>query len=227
MQPLDFNQLQSDPKNPRTINKKQLEALTLTLNEFGDLSGIVKNVTTGQLVGGHQRVLSFQQAGGDKNIHITDRFDAPTKAGTVALGRVIINNEPFTYREVAWPLEKQRAANIAANAAGGEWDRDILAENIMALSQLENADELLALTAIDDKELRALMGEVGPSEEKPEPEENRMSFKLTPGQAETVDRALMTIMSQVEFDLNINPDRNGNALYELCRRFNESQNNEV
>lgn len=42
--------------NPRTITKPALEALGHAMREFGDLGGVVLNVRTGNLVGGHQRV---------------------------------------------------------------------------------------------------------------------------------------------------------------------------
>ncbi len=42
--------------NPRTISDDQLERLKKSLEEFGDLSGIVFNRQTGNLVGGHQRL---------------------------------------------------------------------------------------------------------------------------------------------------------------------------
>lgn len=43
------------PNNPRRISPKEFERLRADLTTFGDLSGIVHNVTTGNLVGGNQR----------------------------------------------------------------------------------------------------------------------------------------------------------------------------
>ncbi len=51
-----LGQLEGNPKNPRRITDKKLDMLKKAVSEFGDLSGIVFNRTTGQLVGGHQRV---------------------------------------------------------------------------------------------------------------------------------------------------------------------------
>lgn len=50
-------QLQPAPYNPRKISPEGLENLAASLREFGDLSGIVRNVRTDRLVGGHQRAL--------------------------------------------------------------------------------------------------------------------------------------------------------------------------
>ena len=44
------------PYNPRFITDKKLEMLEHSINEFGDLSGIVFNIQTGNTVGGHQRI---------------------------------------------------------------------------------------------------------------------------------------------------------------------------
>lgn len=48
--------------NPRKITKSQLERLKKSLDEFGDLSGIVFNVRTQTLIGGHQRTKNFDPA---------------------------------------------------------------------------------------------------------------------------------------------------------------------
>jgi hypothetical protein len=42
--------------NPRKISKEKLAALKKSLEEFGDLSGIVYNSRTRTLIGGHQRI---------------------------------------------------------------------------------------------------------------------------------------------------------------------------
>lgn len=169
-QPLTINDLRGDPQNPRRISKTQFEALRRTMDKFGDLGGIVRNLETGQLVGGHMRVEKFK-ADANAKVQITQRMDTPTPQGTVALGYVVVNGEPWNYREVRWPLELQRAANIAANYAGGDFDDDLLAENLYALSELENGDELLALTAMEDdyisKLIDSVAGTSSPTEDEP------------------------------------------------------------
>jgi hypothetical protein len=49
-------QLKPAAYNPRCISDTELETLKRSLHDFGDLSGIVVNVRTGNLVGGHQRI---------------------------------------------------------------------------------------------------------------------------------------------------------------------------
>ena len=46
--------------NPRKISKKAFEGLEVSLKKFGDISGIVWNKRTGNLVSGHQRVAKLR-----------------------------------------------------------------------------------------------------------------------------------------------------------------------
>lgn len=120
-----LNELRGNPGNPRTITEDELKTLEHTLLKYGDLSGLVFNVETENLVGGHQRKRSLP---GDSEIIITHRYATPTAEGTVAEGYIETPRKArYAYREVKWPLEKEMAANIAANKAGGDWDYSKLA----------------------------------------------------------------------------------------------------
>lgn len=223
MDNITLNDLQADPKNPRFITEDQYKKLKKLLAEFGDLSGIVRNQTTDQLVGGHMRVKAFQERGG--TIQITQQLDEPTKTGTVALGYVVIDGEPFTYREVRWDEGRQRAANAAANEAGGGWDKALLAENIYNLSQLDNGDELLSLTGFDDDEITALLNDTpGVVEEKQDanPGLQRISFMVSDSQAETINQAVLYIKAHRSFENISNDDQTGNAVYFVARAFLDS-----
>jgi len=112
--------------NPRTLTQKQHDLLKRDLLELGDLSGIVHDLNSGEIIGGNQRVKIFCEIP-DPKIIITEKYDAPTKAGTVALGYVEVGGEKFSYREVRWTKKQCKKANIVANRAGGEWDFNILA----------------------------------------------------------------------------------------------------
>lgn len=111
-QPKKISELSAAPYNPRRIKDKALEGLKYSIQEFGDISGITFNTRTGNLISGHQRVKSILSKFGD--IQITDE-QIKTPAGN------------FSVRFVDWPEEKERAANIAANAQTiqGEWTADI------------------------------------------------------------------------------------------------------
>jgi len=112
-------------KNPRQITRKQMENLKDTLSELGDLSGIVHDLTSDEIVGGNQRGRAL-----DVNtceIELTHESDVPDEQGTVALGFIVWKGKRFSYRQVLWTPAQCEKANIVANKAGGYWDFDILA----------------------------------------------------------------------------------------------------
>lgn len=91
------------PYNPRDIDSTALEALKASLGEFGDISGITWNRRTGHLVTGHQRLRSLREVHGD----------------ALRMRRGIIETPDgvrFVVRVVDWSIDKERAANIAANS---------------------------------------------------------------------------------------------------------------
>lgn len=164
--------------NPRKISDKQLELLDKSIKEFGDLSGIVFNVATNKLVGGHQRIKSFNQ----ESIIQKEPFQDET--GTTALGYVITSEGKFSYREVNWTEQKEKAANISANKNGGEWDFTKLKDLI---EELDDGQFDLELTGFDTQEIENLMTYV-PNDDKDYSDKNKeidldsfedvMEFKL-------------------------------------------------
>lgn len=98
--------------NPRRISDEALKGLGYSLKEFGDLSGIVFNTRTGNLVAGHQRVKALQAQYGDL---------------AIAKGYIHANGDRFAVRLVDWPKEKEQAANVAANSPTiqGEFTEDL------------------------------------------------------------------------------------------------------
>lgn len=139
------------PYNPRKITKEQLAGLGRSMKRFGDLSGIVKNLTTGNLVGGHQRVKHL-----DRSWPIVARWVKPAdKVGTVAEGYIKTPYGNWTYREVRWSLAQEKAANIAANAHGGTFDMQALRG---AIGDLQAAGEDLTITGLEAQALERLGG---------------------------------------------------------------------
>lgn len=179
--------LKPNPKNPRDITGEKLEALKRTIAKFGDLSGIVYNRQTENLVGGHQRVKSFP----DSEVKIEKKYTKPTKTGTVAEGYVVINGERFNYREVDWDEITEKAANIAANKGAGEWNLELLSE---WMRDLDSFGFDLDLTLFDSNELGDLLvptvnpnfqpgseGEQGKLDEKKRVECPECGHRFTPG----------------------------------------------
>lgn len=113
--------------NPRKITEKMFNLLGDTIREYGDLSGVVVNVKTDEVIGGNQRTAFFKQHSSEVSIHIENRLEKPTEQGTVATGYIEYKGERFSYREVEWDEKKTARANIIANKVGGFWDNDVLA----------------------------------------------------------------------------------------------------
>ncbi len=155
---MKLSDLKPNPQNPRKIDDAKLKMLEKSLKEFGDLSGIIFNRTTGNLVGGHQRVKVLPA---DTELQMTDANH----------GFMIINGDRFTYREVDWDETKEKAANIAANQHGGEWNLPQLSEWILELDQ-KNID--MDLLGFDRDELDNLMAPVGMRQEEQEEKEKKV-----------------------------------------------------
>lgn len=98
--------------NPRTISDEALAGLSFSLKTFGDLSGIVWNLRTGNLVAGHQRVKELAKAGAE--IDEYGLIEHP-------------NGERFPVRVVDWDVDKEKVANVTANNAliSGEFTPDL------------------------------------------------------------------------------------------------------
>lgn len=113
-------------KNPRKITPKQLEQLKRNIQELGDLSGIVHDLNTDEIISGNQRskVIDINKC----EIVITEKYDTPNQQGTVAWGYVLFEGQKLNYRQVRWDERQREKANITANALGGDWDYDILEE---------------------------------------------------------------------------------------------------
>jgi hypothetical protein len=147
-----------DPENPREIEDENLEGLQVSMAEFGDLSGIVFNSRTGQLVAGHQRMSGIRKKFGDLPIE---------REGERAWIR-IPGGKIFAIRLVDWDAPTQRAANIAANnpyIAGHFTDslrpqlEEIRARNQALFDSLRLAPMVMPARGMDTGAARATLGE--------------------------------------------------------------------
>lgn len=150
----NLKDLSPNPRNPRRISDEKLGMLKKSILEFGDLGGIVFNETTGRLIGGHQRQKVLPETA---EIEIEKQYHEPTRTGTVAEGYVSVDGERYSFRKVRWPEEREKAANIAANKHGGEWELPILSEWLLELDAM-NMD--MDLTGFDSLELENMMAPV-------------------------------------------------------------------
>lgn len=229
METKNLGDMVADPKNPRRISKQDFQALVDSLKQFGDLSGIVFNRTTGQLVGGHQRIEAFKKAGVRHNATIEHDFGEPNRQGTIAIGNIELDGELFKYREVMWPLERQRAANIAANRIQGEFDLDLLAEANQFLE--DTSPDLLDFTGQTLTERNSLKRRYGPDPEgeqkQPEPKNDDgtrpVEFRMSEPQINRVVEALGAMKRKRQLTMETNKDLDGNALYYICDEWLAAQ----
>lgn len=228
MEQKPFENLKANPKNPRTINKTDFESLKRSITTFGDLSGVVFNIRTQQLVGGHQRIQAFKSLGGQDGVTITERYAEATPVGTIAVGHILNNGERFPYREVDWSLEKELAANIAANRITGQFDMDLLAEVTHQIQEL-NPDALILTGQTEDEinRLLQLTGAVDASEnDEDQKAEDKLEFKLSAEQREIVEQALYHVKAQKMANVANASNMDGLALYTLCSDYLISLSNE-
>ena len=214
----DLNQA---PYNPRKISDKQLQILNKSMREYGDLSGIVFNVATNNIVGGHQRTKVLNPEA------IIQKESYQDDTGTTAIGYIITSEGKFSYREVNWTEQKEKAANIIANKAGGEWDFTKLKDLI---EELDNGQFDLELTGFDAEEIENLMT-FTPNQDDFEDDSSlkdgdkqpfqQITFTLANSQVEVLKNAMTDIKKTDEFkycETFGNEDGNGNALYLLITK---------
>lgn len=113
-------------KNPRHITESRKKELEKNMQELGDISGIVHDLNTGEIISGNQRskIINIKEC----DVVITEEFKNPTEQGTVKLGYVIWENQRFNYRAVKWNEVQREKANITANALTGYWSHEILTQ---------------------------------------------------------------------------------------------------
>lgn len=111
-------------RNPRKISREQLKQLKANIQELGDLSGIVHDLNTDEIITGNQRsrVIDINKC----EVVITEKYDKPTPQGTVAWGYIIFEGQKLNYRQVCWSDQQRAKACITANALGGDWDYEVL-----------------------------------------------------------------------------------------------------
>ena len=148
-------------KNPRQITERQFDLLAESLDDLGDLSGIVHDLNTDEIISGNQRSLVFDI---DQCEIVIEHEQEADRQGTVGLGYIIWQGNRYAYRQVRWTPKQCEMVNIKANRLGGEWDFDILANEF-------ELDELLewGFTKYDLELAGALVPDFEPVDESEQP----------------------------------------------------------
>lgn len=139
--------------NPRRITPEERAKLAKSIAHTGDLSGLVLNKRTNTIVGGHQRISTFE---GKKTKMVTkphkDNF------GTIAVGHLEVELDTgkiqVPVRIVDWDRRTEKLANIAANNHGGEFDNQKLGK---LLAELDNKKFDIELTGFSEGEFQTLI----------------------------------------------------------------------
>ena len=211
--------LKPAPHNPRRLSAEQESALKQALEVFGDLGGIVFNRRSGVLVSGHQRVKTL-----DPDWPITSSahalLEGDQKVGTIARGWIDTPFGRLSYREVDWEERIEKAAMIAANKAGGEWDDSALKPLVVTL---DDGSGILALTGFGEVELAGLI-ERGAAELPELPSESeklfqQMNFVVTKEQAALIQATISRALQKGPFSGTGNENRNANALARICEAY--------
>ncbi|QQO90187.1 putative transcriptional repressor [Erwinia phage pEa_SNUABM_5] len=163
-------QLRSAGYNPRMITDRRLADLEKSIASFGDLSGVVFNnsVKSGVLVSGHQRLSSI------KGWKTRVQVDAATDDhGTVGVGYIFAESPKgkqvqIPLRVVNWSDRRaEYAANIAANAHGGEFDNKKLAQLVEKLDMTKIPAEIVGLDPLMLRGLKQRLAKQGEDLGKP------------------------------------------------------------
>lgn len=131
-----------DQANPRKITEAAAEGLSTSLDRFGDLSGIVFNSRTKELVAGHQRLKRIEDKWGKQEIK-------PIDESSGLFGIRIDADHFFAVRVVDWSRAKQRAANVAANnqRIAGDFTDDL---DLYLLEFKDELEEEMGESILDD-----------------------------------------------------------------------------
>ncbi len=138
-------------KNPRLIDDDAAGGLAVSMDRFGDVSGITFNKRNGALVSGHQRINELRQkCEGDPDVAMLEE----------GLGVIVVGERAWPVRFVDWDDTTHAAANVAANSPfiAGEYTEDV-GDILMDLSldadlfeglRFDDLADSLDLDAFDD-----------------------------------------------------------------------------
>lgn len=215
---MNVGDLSPSPYNPRKIGARELAKLKEQLELFGDLSGIIFNRRTGNLVGGHQRAKTLDPSWTIVGASADGVTEGDRKVGTVAIGFIKTPFGRLAYREVDWEPNIERAANLAANNPAGEWDDAKLRELLVTI---DDGSGLLEMTGFDDKDLAGLIGKEPP----PAPEElyTQLTFTLTREQFAEIGFAIDQAIKAGPFEKTGNENARGNAIHRICKAYIEER----
>ena len=188
-----------DPGNARKHGDRNLETISNSLRNFGQVESLVVQKSTGKVIGGNGRLRVMKDLGWNE----------------VDIAEVDIGEA----QSVSLGIALNRTAELA------EWDDDILGPLLQGL--LTEDEELLDAAGFDEDELAKMLDEFDADEVLPpgladgdrEPF-RQMTFTVHDSQHEVIEAALKTAKANGGGESVVNENSNGNALAFICGAFN-------
>lgn len=154
--------MKSYSKNPRTITDKQKRKLESSMKELGDISGIVHDLTTDEVICGNQRMRAIGFT--DSDIKITETYETPLEDGTVSIGFIEKDGIRLNYRAVKFSEYQRGLASLSANKLGGEFNEemfDLFDDSILEIcgfEKMEKTDDVLRRVKAREERKGILLG---------------------------------------------------------------------
>lgn len=192
-----LDKLVEDPANPRSHDRRNLDAIKGSLEQFGQVEPLVVQRSTGLVVGGNGRLAAMRELGWTKaQTVLVDLDDTQARALSVTLNR--------TGELAGWDSANLQSAIDSVVAAGVDmsklgWERT----------------ELEALSGQFDVNPIEMPGLATDDERQPL---EQITFTLSNDQAVTVRTAVEAVKGDLPED-GVNKNANGNAIAAICKAF--------
>jgi len=136
-------------KNSKRTTAEEIQKLKESIELLGDISGIVYDVSTDEIICGNQRssIIDIN----NRDITYVKEFKKPDKFGTLAYGHVEWEGQLYTFRKVKWNEEQRQLANLSANLMYSSYDFFELGRNF--------TEEVMKESGFDTHELKMAFGD--------------------------------------------------------------------
>jgi ParB-like chromosome segregation protein Spo0J len=189
--------------NPKEHPEEQVNEIASSIKNYGFVQPIVTDADN-EIIIGHGRLEAAKKLGLDEVpvLKHADLSDAEAKALRLADNKIA---------ETDWEKEKL-AVEIEKLT-----EDDKLDEVVHGFDEQE-VEDLISWDEVDENEMEDAFGDIPDGERK---ETRQMTFTLHETQKQEVDDAIDNVKNNSSFDDAPIDNSNGNALTQICRRFNE------
>lgn len=135
-------------KNSKRTTDGEIQKLRESISLLGDISGIVFDVDSGEIICGNQRsaIMNINE----REIITIKELKKPDKFGTLLYGYVEWEGQKYSFRKVRWNEEQRQLANISANLMYSSYDYFELGKNF--------TENVLKESGFDNHELKMIFG---------------------------------------------------------------------